>query len=564
MALASGLIEATTSRPTDRLGGERDRPDGPTLFESFVACGEPAMEALALAVAVLHSDELLARRLRSAVGPEVAGAPAWLSSMGDVEITGTFLNGHLLGDGDNVMVSWCWPGGQAATAVVYVDHNMGTVVKDAFVIPEGGDVLAGDYERLGDDHMWTVPIDPADARARALQAIAAGDHMLPPFESETWPACRPMVEWIVRKLPEGGAGYVRPEWSETDRDRLVDEFVASELGRVRGLARDDVRELADPLVWFACDFGPGDPLRWSPVSVEIVLADWYPRKVLAPPAELRAVPDVLAAFVRFAHDRQAVPADLTAETLDAVDRWRGAFLDVIGGVGRSPARRTGHFQVAAGFGADDLCDAYARDDDDDDLFDPIFGDDGEIDMQRMLDLVEADVIELVGGQAAYGTLDDEPLGDVPFDWSAVPERMRELTGETLARLDEWALALFDAEVRTIARSVLAGVVVADPRVFDRSPRTDALAAAILYFLVKRLTGRFSAAERRALPWKVSTQKELAAATGVPASMISSRTRTVANTVERACIDWPSILHSTQRQEALRFRQLATDWRREHR
>lgn len=58
------------------------------------------------------------------------------------------------------------------------------------------------------------------------------------------------------------------------------------------------------------------------------------------------------------------------------------------------------------------------------------------------------------------------------------------------------------------------------------------------------------------------QKELAAATGVSASMISSRTRTVANTVGRARIDWPSILHSTQRREALRFRQLAADWRRE--
>lgn len=560
MEMASGLIEATTPRPTDRLVGERNRPDGPTLFESFAACGEPAMEALALAVAVLHGDELLARRLRSAVR-EVAGAPGWVSSMGDVEITGTFLNGHLLGDGDNVMVSWRWPAGQAATAIVYIDHNVGTVVKDAFVIPEGGDVLAGDYERMGDDHMWTVPIDPADARARVLQTIAAGDHMLPPFESESWPACRPMVEWIVRRLPEGGTGYVRPEWSEADRDRLVDEFVASELGRVGGLARDEVRELADPLVWFACDYGPGDPLRWSPVSVEIVLTDWYPRKVLAPAAELRAVPDVLAAFVRFAHDRQAVPADLTAETLDAVERWRGEFGALVSRPGRSAAGGVvGRLQVAAGIG-EHLHDAY--DDDDDDLFDPIFGDDGEIDMRRMLDVVEADVIELVGGQAAYGTLDDEPLGDVPFDWSAVPDRLREPTDEALARLDEWAVELFDAEVRTIARSVLAGVVAADPRVFDRSPRTDALAAAILYFLVKRLTGRFSAAERRALPWKVSTQKELATATGVPASMISSRTRTVANTVERARIDWPSILHSTQRHEALRFKQLLADWRREH-
>ena len=62
------------------------------------------------------------------------------------------------------------------------------------------------------------------------------------------------------------------------------------------------------------------------------------------------------------------------------------------------------------------------------------------------------------------------------------------------------------------------------------------------------------AERRQLSWAAVTQKELGAATGVAASTISSRSKTIASVVERADIDWPSLLHSSQRREALLLKQ----------
>jgi hypothetical protein len=200
---------------------------------------------------------------------------------------------------------------------------------------------------------------------------------------------------------------------------------------------------------------------------------------------------------------------------------------------------------------------------DDDEFGDWDGVDDETFMARTTAELEATVIELVGGRAAYDALDDVPLGDRPFDWTVVPAELHSPTAETLEHLDRWAGELFDDEVRTIARCVLAGVVAADRGVFKRSARTDAFAAGILSFLLSRLTGRFSAQERRAMPWKVHTQKELAGATGVSASATSSRTRTIANVVERADIDWPSILHSTQRAEVLLTKSLIADWREDH-
>lgn len=142
----------------------------------------------------------------------------------------------------------------------------------------------------------------------------------------------------------------------------------------------------------------------------------------------------------------------------------------------------------------------------------------------------------------------------------MPEPIRTEAAETLELLDRWTEEFFDLEVRSIARVVLAAVLEGDPSVFKRSRRSDALAAAILGFLLRRLAGRMGAVERRGLPWAVSTQKEIAAATGVSPSTISSRSQTVANVVERSDIDWPSLLHSTQRREAMATKARIAEWR----
>ena len=170
------------------------------------------------------------------------------------------------------------------------------------------------------------------------------------------------------------------------------------------------------------------------------------------------------------------------------------------------------------------------------------------------------MIDLVGGRGAFDVLDDRPLGDVAVEWSVIPAAVRPQTDATREVLDNWAIELFDAEVRTIARHVLVCVVLSDPGLFKRSARVDVLAAGILAFLLRRLTGRFSVAELRQLSWAVFTQKDLAAATGVSASTISGRTRTIANIVDRADIDWPKILHSTQRREALESKRRIKEWR----
>lgn len=95
---------------------------------------------------------------------------------------------------------------------------------------------------------------------------------------------------VLRHLPSGGTGYERPEWSEQDGKALTERFFASPFGR----HHDDVdRHLFASLLSFGCDYGPGDPLRWSPVAVELLLTDWLPRTIVADAGFLSRAPDLL-------------------------------------------------------------------------------------------------------------------------------------------------------------------------------------------------------------------------------------------------------------------------------
>ena len=73
----------------------------------------------------------------------------------------------------------------------------------------------------------------------------------------------------------------------------------------------------------------GDPHRWSPVAVEIFLTNWAPRKLMIPVEDRRRLPDVLGAFIAYAHRIKGIAPELTTETIDAVDRWLPEFVDQI-------------------------------------------------------------------------------------------------------------------------------------------------------------------------------------------------------------------------------------------
>jgi hypothetical protein len=313
------------------------------VLESFTGIVLPETTALLAALAELSPDELTRVRARRARLTRLHPLPDWLARLGDASVYRAVETTHVLGDGDNVLLGARLPGHEL-TAVIYIDHNMGTIVKDAFPVPNPIDEVVENLRQAMDDpDVRHSEISLADARARVAEAVEKGAIMFPPFETDTWPASRPLTEWLLRLMPEGGTGYVRPNWTKAANKKLANRFFASEFGRP--LDDADHRDLLNEFLWFGTDYGPGDPMRWSPVAVEILLDDWIPRKIVAAPEHLSRAPALLRAFIRFCHAERKIRPALTEETLAAVDEWEPEYQRVI----RSP-RPQGPMALLAAMG----------------------------------------------------------------------------------------------------------------------------------------------------------------------------------------------------------------------
>jgi len=99
------------------------------------------------------------------------------------------------------------------------------------------------------------------------------------------------------------------------------------------------------------------------------------------------------------------------------------------------------------------------------------------------------LLPIVGDLVALESLDDHPLPDEPFDWSAVASEDRAFVAEVLARSDTCCDELLDVEFRTITRRILARVARRDPRCLRRATKADRVAAALVY-LAGRANGEF--------------------------------------------------------------------------
>ncbi|MGH3520962.1 MAG: DUF6398 domain-containing protein [Haloechinothrix sp.] len=500
LALVSSVLAVVDPRGRSPFAPD-DQPEfsRAELLQSFLDMPSPETSALLAVIAEMTEEDLLRARILKELASRPSVLQRWLAGLSEVVVYRTVEIVHVLGDGDNIMLGARLPDGHELTCVVYIDHNLGSLVKDAFVVPEAlAEVIALMRSNADVDTSWRE-LDPAAARARVRAAIDVAAMTVPPFETETWPACRALVEWLNALLPEGGTGYQRPEWDSTMLTALSEQFFAS----AHGAELDDHehRTLLDSVLWFGTDYGPGDPLRWSPVSVEILLVDWVPRKVVADPTYLAKAPRLLRAFIRFCHAERGIRASLTTETLLAVDHWEPEYQRII----RSP-RPQGPAALLAAPGAIDPDEDWSLDDDELDTVEEI-----------MLDVLR----RAVGGADQLDKLDELPLPDENIEWEAIPDDIRDRVSEVLTLLDRCCDELLNQEYRTSCRRLLARAATGDPEVFRRRGRVDTAAAAIAWISggANDLFRSYGQAPRMLV-------KDLMGHFGLKQSSISSRAKTI--------------------------------------
>lgn len=457
LSMMSGFVAVTDPRARDPLARDAQALDLGDLVESFVGTSYAETTAALMVIRALVTDELMQARISRELAQRRHPMPDWLAGLDRSRIEPeVWLLTHVLGDGDDYLIGVRLPSGHCVSALVYVDHNLGTVVKDAFVVPEPlEDFVLTVGTTLDDPDQSLTRTDPATARAVIEAAIEQGSRFYPPLSSDSWPMCRPLVEWVLRQLPSGAVAPERREWSEEETAAIAADFFASRYGAA--VDHDDERSLLETVLWFGTDYATGDPFRWSPVTVELLLDDWFPRKVVAEPAYLSKLPDLVRAFIRYSHDRLGIRAALTAETLAAVDHYEPGYQRTI---------RTARPQGPAAL--------LAR------LFE---GEDVEDDLSTGDILLEG-LDRKVGGRMQLMNLDDDPLPDEPFEWAAIPGDVRPVVQEVLDLCDRCAAELLDTEHRTAMRRFLSRAAAADPAIFRRKASLVRGAAAVAWVICR--------------------------------------------------------------------------------
>ncbi|WP_026357107.1 DUF6398 domain-containing protein [Mycobacterium sp. 141] len=502
LSFVSSLLTAIDPRsnraPFARPDEATDLPTREELAAMFIDVDTPETTALLAAIGALSGDDVLRARIRRVLATRPDTGPDWLIRLADTSAYRAVRMGHVLGDGDNIMLGVRLAGTYELTFIVYVDHNLGRLVKDAYVVPESIADMIAEYRSIADEpEMVWEELSLADARAWLDDAIETAAITVPPMETESWPACRPLIEWITRGLAEGGSGYQRPQWDSGELSTLTSRFFASRWGCE--LDDADHRDLLESLLWYGTDYGPGDPLRWSAVQVEILLVDWLPRKVVAPATYLAKAPELLRAFVRFAHAEVGLRTELTDETLAAIDACAPHYQTVI----RSPRPQGPEALLdALGVGADGFA---------------LSGFDEPYSFEEsMLDYLAHDV----GGHEQLDHLDAAPLADEPFQWSGIADDVTARVAEVLALTDGCCDELLDVEYRTVSRRLLARVASGDPAVFRRKARVETAAAAVVW-IAGKANGLFES-----LPGRRLQVSDLTAYFGIGQSSVSGRAATM--------------------------------------
>ncbi len=320
----------------------RPLPGGENVEELFFAGFTAALEQLGTARALATLRALSAvgagiheQRARAAADRLAARglteAP-WSAELGRARPTAAALMyEEAFDDGVSVLVEFSYADRDPHTLGIYIDHNMGGLVKDAFVAGPLSE-LRDKLERQAAQEVGPAirDLDLAEARARVEAALYMLDHTYDAPVGEDVRPLRALIDARLRLLPDGcELGDDFEELTPQERDQLLLDFVASPEGqRWRG------DEDAEDVVWTAIDFGAGynhgGPLRWSPVVVEIFMTSWLARKVAREPEFFERVADVLPDWVAYAGRRRGVPSKPLRDAVAAVNRYRAEMLEAAG------------------------------------------------------------------------------------------------------------------------------------------------------------------------------------------------------------------------------------------
>jgi hypothetical protein len=316
LGLASMVIVATTAQPAAVIRPSEDAPPGlDELVAAFSDVEVPETTALLKALGELVDDDALRDRCRREAARRGDHLPLWLEELAQTRVDTVVRMTHVLGDGDELLLDVQLADGQQMTCCVFVDHLSMSEVKDAFFVPEPvGSVLAVARANNTDQDVDFIEMALAEARTMLTAALEQHLKMFMAEDSDTWPASRALVQWLTRLLPLAGSAVVLRQENPPSAPQVCERFFASLVGAP--FTRRDHHSMLMRCI----EEGTGDPLRWSATRLALLLGEELGYDPAVPLETQLAVPELLRAFVPFAHAESGIRQELTVEALGAIDQ----------------------------------------------------------------------------------------------------------------------------------------------------------------------------------------------------------------------------------------------------
>lgn len=305
---------------------------GKPLIEAVARQGGAGAQTALTVISTVDDGELGVRARGMAGklnGPGSDAGPSWLEDVGEAEITGAaVMREDVFDDAFTVFLEARHPQGELHAIGVLIDNNLGRMAKDILLadsIDGVAEVMRRHPEPRGE--LTLEGIAPGVAAGRIHAAIELTDITLDPPVSEDYARLRALALRRADETPEYVPVAEPAEMPHDERDRLRDEFLTSPEGK--NFAPDGDEAFAAGLaIDFCSDYVDGRPLRWSPVVVELFMAHWIPRKVLADKDLFDRLPAALDAWVRFAGRKGGTPEWAVEQTRAAIAHWRKEMVEL--------------------------------------------------------------------------------------------------------------------------------------------------------------------------------------------------------------------------------------------
>ena len=321
--IASGLLSASRQELADE---DADREWAERLIDRFARTRSADGLACLIAIRALLPPEWRESTDAAigALGRLVLPGPAWASDIEAPRALDAWSATDEYGDQTLVGVGFRHGAWVPHGLQFMVDRNFEGLIRQA-TVAEQPDLLLRAWTDTAPPDLVPHSVSSQEVADRLSQGIRMFDmYLAPPADDEVW-RLMPLLRARLRGLPAAQEPPEEKPLSDARRRRLARDFARSD----EAPPGIDAELLAGYFVDYGADWSGGDALRWSPVRVELLLLDWFPRKVALADADVQSVPVALRGWVRWAAREKGISAEGLAGTLEAIDRFAGEFVSAM-------------------------------------------------------------------------------------------------------------------------------------------------------------------------------------------------------------------------------------------